>query len=333
VRSKKVKFICLLVMLFLGMNAYAVQWGPDAETGGPIGNLLNDAGGFEFDGGSGPWILWADGGELSTIHDIATDSRYVKSGSYSWKAGPATAGGKLFRASYLGIPTVANRRHSVVTHARYQTSSPGSTKVAINGVWYAFGSASSIFGGKYNYFTLPANENTIDLVLQVYSNSANDTVYMDDIKLYREVVSPLVGGDNLNNVLVKNKVNNVIFNTYPMFEGYTNEIKIAFDPDIVLSSAGAAISNVQWLGDTRVSADIVPSSAGTLTLTFRNVYSDKDYNYTMTVVNPPLSCGQAGTVYSTSDLNFDCEVNFEDFAVLASQWLKCTDAEIQDCGF
>ena len=38
-------------------------------------------------------------------------------------------------------------------------------------------------------------------------------------------------------------------------------------------------------------------------------------------------CGDAEHPYPTGDLNFDCKVNFEDFAIVANQWLVCTAPE------
>ena len=39
----------------------------------------------------------------------------------------------------------------------------------------------------------------------------------------------------------------------------------------------------------------------------------------------PRECGDIGTVYLPADLNEDCQVNLEDFAELAKDWLESTD--------
>ena len=42
-------------------------------------------------------------------------------------------------------------------------------------------------------------------------------------------------------------------------------------------------------------------------------------------------CGQLGTVYLASDINSDCYVNLEDVAIMASNWLECTDVFMAEC--
>jgi hypothetical protein len=44
-----------------------------------------------------------------------------------------------------------------------------------------------------------------------------------------------------------------------------------------------------------------------------------------------LECGDWG--YKRADLNYDCKVDFEDFAIFAEDWLKCTTPGGQDCEF
>lgn len=49
------------------------------------------------------------------------------------------------------------------------------------------------------------------------------------------------------------------------------------------------------------------------------------------VADIPTACGESGTEYLPADLNYDCHVNIADFAMMAQQWLLCTDPEEQDC--
>jgi hypothetical protein len=44
-----------------------------------------------------------------------------------------------------------------------------------------------------------------------------------------------------------------------------------------------------------------------------------------------LKCGDWG--YKPGDLNFDCEVDFTDFAIFAQDWLKCTMPGESGCEF
>ena len=42
-------------------------------------------------------------------------------------------------------------------------------------------------------------------------------------------------------------------------------------------------------------------------------------------------CGDSNTVFMNADLNRDCYVDFKDFAMLASEWLKCSDPANSEC--
>jgi len=43
------------------------------------------------------------------------------------------------------------------------------------------------------------------------------------------------------------------------------------------------------------------------------------------------NCGDDGTVYLPGDFNQDCQVNMDDLAILASNWLGCNDPMNVDC--
>jgi hypothetical protein len=54
------------------------------------------------------------------------------------------------------------------------------------------------------------------------------------------------------------------------------------------------------------------------------------YVYESGVPLPPPGCNDIG-VYFPADLNHDCYINLEDFAVIANDWLKCNDPQIPTC--
>lgn len=54
------------------------------------------------------------------------------------------------------------------------------------------------------------------------------------------------------------------------------------------------------------------------------------YVYQSGVPTPPLSCQDIGDYYP-ADLNRDCYINLEDFAILAENWLKCNDPQRPEC--
>lgn len=50
-------------------------------------------------------------------------------------------------------------------------------------------------------------------------------------------------------------------------------------------------------------------------------------------IEPDQWCGQTGTTYMAADINRDCQVNLDDIAMLAAQWLTCTNPANPDCEF
>ncbi len=45
----------------------------------------------------------------------------------------------------------------------------------------------------------------------------------------------------------------------------------------------------------------------------------------------PRHCGDPGTVYLPGDLNHDCYIDLEDFAIFSNYWLQCTDPDNSNC--
>jgi hypothetical protein len=74
-------------------------------------------------------------------------------------------------------------------------------------------------------------------------------------------------------------------------------------------------------------------SEGPHTATISHTVVSDDANYggydvddvVVNITDDEAWCGQAGTVYFDADLNQDCFVDLRDFAIFASNWLRCTD--------
>jgi hypothetical protein len=74
-------------------------------------------------------------------------------------------------------------------------------------------------------------------------------------------------------------------------------------------------------------------SEGPHTSTISHVSSSSDTTYNGIAIANVVAhitdneayCGQQGTTYLSADVNHDCYINFKDFAVIAQQWLRCTD--------
>ena len=50
------------------------------------------------------------------------------------------------------------------------------------------------------------------------------------------------------------------------------------------------------------------------------------------LTNPtPTKCGDPGTFYYGGDINKDCKVDWQDFALFAEGWLGCTDPNQANC--
>lgn len=55
--------------------------------------------------------------------------------------------------------------------------------------------------------------------------------------------------------------------------------------------------------------------------------------YVTTVSGPNHFCGEPGQVYLSADLNKDCYVGLSDLAIVAAQWLQCTDLSDSACSW
>ncbi len=87
---------------------------------------------------------------------------------------------------------------------------------------------------------------------------------------------------------------------------------------------GGGSLGFQWRVNGKVPA-VIPGHAY-LTM---SKFSVSKVMPTMVVDNPQPHCGDMG--YLDSDLNKDCAVDFLDLAILANDWLKCTDPQGLNC--
>lgn len=93
----------------------------------------------------------------------------------------------------------------------------------------------------------------------------------------------------------------------------------AFAP-LFIGKGPSEFGNRYWKGDV----DEIAIWNGALTL--EELY----YVYLNGVPLPPPGCKDIG-VYFPADLNQDCYVNLEDFALIAGDWLKCNDPQRLEC--
>lgn len=247
-------------------------------------DLLEGAGGFEFSGGSGPWTLWADDGESSTI-----SSDFVYSGSYAWKAGPAVASGKNIR-TWTTISTFGNRLHKIVAYARCQGGSPSWARVKLNSdAWDPNMNITSdvfdSFAGSTLYQKTDVDVTSPTLTVAVYTNSANDTLYVDSVAVYRERCIPEPNEtDSLGGVLPYGQKATVTIdcNVGTNASGYTKN----FDPDITVSSPYAIIHSYNRISDTQIQVELTAFYGGNIYLTLRNESSKLEGTHTMTSTYP-----------------------------------------------
>jgi hypothetical protein len=310
------KMLILLTLLCCTSQTFATEYGAD---------LLNGTGDFETEADRAVWELWNSVAGTSTW---STTMPY--SGSWSWHGGPSVASANQMRVMTNPlISTIGNREHRLMVKVRSQVSTPSWVKYSLGSSgWIALTSYSSNWGLNTQYYTTTSTENAIKLTFNMYANSANDNIYIDAVELARERVMPTVYSDSVGSTLVVGSETKVSF-VAPPYTVY--DPRNAFDPDITILSANANITDVQWISDNEVSAKITANSTGQLQLVFRNEYCDMEFTYVMFAVNAPSACGSAGTEFSSSDLNRDCIVNLSDFAIFASEWLTCTNPEVEEC--
>ena len=257
--------------------AFAISW-PVYSAVYSSSDILGGDGNFEFNGLSGPWMLSADDGELSTV-----SNSLALSGSYAWKAGPTTAGGKDLRV-WTEVNTFANRSHKIIVNVRYQTSTPNVARIKLGSdAWDAnmnLAWGNTYFEENTKYYTTKIGESSPQLTATMYSDSANDTIYMDDISVYRErcIPEPNVN-DSLGGTLIYGQNSSVLIdcNQGIASSGYTKN----FDPDITVSSPYAIIHSYRWISDKQISVELTAIYGGNIYLTLRNESSKLEAIHTM----------------------------------------------------
>lgn len=91
------------------------------------------------------------------------------------------------------------------------------------------------------------------------------------------------------------------------------------------------INNSSYAKSYTLTWDQLPTGAATMEIQ-SSAYTTDPYVMTGTLASntaavyitsaTPEKCGDIGTIYYDADLNKDCYINFSDFAIMASQWLK-----------
>jgi hypothetical protein len=273
---KNISYLCSIVIFVSGLSAFGVVYSES--------DLLDGAGNFEFSGGSGPWTLWADGGESSTI-----SGNLAYSGIYAWKAGPAVASGTNIR-TWTPINTFGKRSHKIVASTCYQGSAPTWVRMRLGSdAWDPNMNITSgslnVFSSSILYQSTDVSETSPNLALAVYTNSAGDTLYVDKVAVYRERCVPEANKiDSLGGVLPYGEKVTVIIDTNQgtNASGYTKN----FDPDIKVTSPYAIIHSYNRLSDTQIQVELEAIYGGNIILTLRNESSNLESTHTMTSKYP-----------------------------------------------
>jgi hypothetical protein len=276
-KRKLFGLFCVLALCVLTSKfAQAVEYGAD---------LLSGGGDFEIQGqtNNGIWTVWSgNGSELAGI-----SSTYSHAGIYSWKLGPSSASGKNIRA-VANVSTAGNRQHKIVTYVKYAGSSPSYSRIQLgNSEWSSSMNltwASSYFYGNTKYYTTENSETAPVLCIAMYSNSANDTIYMDDIAVYRERCKPMPVSDSLDGILPGTS-GAVTVSIYcdPCSDGTYN---YRFDPDITVESTEAILNSVTWVNDQQIDVNLtVTCQDENVEFFLKNQYSDLYAYYVMEVDN------------------------------------------------
>jgi hypothetical protein len=159
------------------------------------------------------------------------------------------------------------------------------------------------------------------------------------ITIWADHDHPLVGmypqqysGDGKDYVDVAGKSWERVGNALPHISGFVHYV---FEIIVTDLAGGTGTFNVYRNGTAlALNHSYVASNANlspAMTLVYGDGFVDNINMYTDNGTIVPKHCGDAGTVYKSSDLNHDCYVNFKDLAILATYWAQCTDPATSAC--
>lgn len=248
-------------------------------------DVLDGNGSFEFAGGMGPWTKWTGSSEPQGI-----DSTYKNTGLYSYKLGASTASGKNIRVEMTVEKLIAKRSYQINTFARFASgSSPSWARVQLAGsLWDATMNitwANSYFLLNTKYYTTTATETSKKLTLAIYSNSVNDSLWIDDVTLYQEIALPNVdlftGSDKT--WTLSNAGGRI---------GDANQL-VAFDPTVTVSYvSGFDVGNiaVTWSSDNQLILNFANSLGLDDRANLQITNPNGNASYMLTIPEPATIC-------------------------------------------
>lgn len=256
--------LCLSVAVMCTVTSVTnaeVVWG---------GDLLNDAGAFDTQDAQDAWTLSTKDAD-SRVEVVNWAYRSQPNGLILCGSGSSGANHGDWAQAEITFATVANRAHRVVLDGKMATTRGTRLYSWLNSEEMRVTVSTTNFSNQYWTsqtfdYEAQAGSGATDWLLELQNRTINAEsgsagLYIDNVRVYREVATPQVMAQSVEQVNPGDTIDLMLTNTF----GTLNDMLIAFDPDAIVEWTGGAqatVNSVTWNSDNEIIANITLGVSG-----------------------------------------------------------------------
>ena len=257
--------LCLSVAVMctvISVTNAEVVWG---------GDLLNDAGAFDTQDAQDAWTLYTKEDSGSRVEVVDWAGLSPPNGLILFGSGSSGANYGDWAQAEITFATVANRAHRVVLDGKMPTTRGSRLYSWLNSEEMRVTVSTSTFSttswtSQTFDYEAQAGSGATNWLLELQNRTINAEtgsvgLYIDNVRVYREVATPQVMAQSVEQVNPGDTIDLMLTNTF----GTLNDMLIAFDPDAVVEWTGGAqatVNSVTWNSDNEIIANITLGVSG-----------------------------------------------------------------------